>query len=159
MAEGSESGGLPGFSKGVHDYYAHYVDNADAKIGALVGVNLAVAGLLLARVPAQCAAAAITWLAIAGHAGALGVLGFGIYPRLDGGGIGTLFWEQVRRYPSAKDYVADVDALSPSAAERVYAENNYVVAGVLRRKFRAIRIALWITAGALLLAAGSVPFR
>jgi hypothetical protein len=142
-----------GFSKGVHDYYAHYADNADAKIAALFAVNLAIAGLLIGDRPDGCVSEVLVWLAVGLHAAAGGLLGYGIYPRVTGPGVDVLFWEKVRQYDTRQEYVRNVLKLSPEAVERTYAENNYFVADVLRHKFNAIRFALWFTAVALVLGA------
>lgn len=145
-----------GYGRGVHEYYAHYADNADAKIAALFAVNLAVAGLLLSGPPEGCLAEALRWLALGLHAGAGACLGNGIYPRVAGPGVDVLFWERVRRYETEHVYADEVANLSPADVERVYAKNNYFVADVLHRKFRAVRAALWLTACALALGATSV---
>lgn len=152
-----EGHGQTGFSKGVHDYYAHYADNADAKIAALFAVNLAVAGLMMSSPPDDCAVATLLfWLAVTLHAAAGFLLGLGIYPRVTGPGVDVLFWERVREQSCASKYADEVAKLSETAVERVYAENNYHVANVLHRKFQAIRAALWLTGLALGLGAVAV---
>jgi hypothetical protein len=145
-----------GFSKGVHDYYAHYADNADAKIAALFAVNLAVAGLALGAASDHSLAQALLWVAIGVHAVAGGYLGYGIYPRVGGPGVDVLFWERVRRYRSAEEYQDDVLVMTQDDVEGTYAMNNYFVADVLHRKFQSIRVALWLTATALVLDALAV---
>jgi hypothetical protein len=154
---GTESG-APEFSKGVHDHYAHYADNADAKIGALFGINLAVAGLLLGNVPDECVAATLGWVAVAGNGITGGVLLYGIYPRVSSGAP-SLHWEKVQKEPSPQAYADSVATVSPEAADRLYAENNFHVAGVLHRKFLAIRFSIWLTASALAFAVASVIAR
>jgi hypothetical protein len=144
------------FSRGVHDYYASYVNNADAKIGALVALNVAIAGLLLDDVPERCGALVLTWIAVALHAVATAVLLFGLYPRSGKPGTSPLFWNDVQRRSSGQDYADEVAALSTADIERIYAVNNYVVAGVLVRKFAAVRSALLVTAAALLSGLASV---
>lgn len=147
-----------GFSKGVHGYYAHYADNADAKIGALFAISLAVSGLLLGNVPEQCVAATLGWIAVAGNGLTGAVLLYGIYPRTSSGSA-ALHWEKVQEEPSAKAYGDSVASISPEDVERLYAENNFYVAAVLHRKFLAIRFSIWLTAAALLFAVSSVIAR
>jgi Family of unknown function (DUF5706) len=153
---------IQGLSRAVHDYYAHYADNADAKIGAIFGLNFAVAGLLIANLPDGCVPKAFAWQAVALGAVAGGILLYGIYPRTpspSGKESSPIFWEDVAAESSADEYATRVESLSADQIERAYALNNYVVAGVLHTKFWAIRIAIWFTVAALVSTLASVIAR
>jgi hypothetical protein len=150
------------FSRGVHDYYAHYADNADAKIGAIFGLNFAVAGLLIANLPDGCLPAVFSWQAVGLDAVAGGVLLYGIYPRTPspkGKESSPIFWEDVAGESSASEYAARVEGLTAGQIDRAYALNNYVVARILHTKFWAIRIAIWFTVAALASTIASVIAR
>lgn len=150
------------FSQGVNDHYRHYADNADAKIGAIFGLNFAVAGLLIANQPDGCLATVFSWQAVGLCAAAGGVLLFGIYPRTAAAGgseTSPIFWEDVAREASAQGYAERVQTLTDAEVEDAYARNNYVVAKVLHVKFLAIRIAIWLTVAALASSAASVIAR
>jgi Family of unknown function (DUF5706) len=151
-----------GFSRGVHDYYAHYANNADAKIGALFGLNFAIAGILIANLPDDCLPAVFAWQAVALDAVAGAVLLYGIYPRTPSPGgkeASPIFWEDVVGESSAEDYATRVEGLTDDQVERAYALNNYVVARVLHTKFWAIRIAIWFTVAAVASTLASVIAR
>jgi hypothetical protein len=151
-----------GFSRGVHDYYAHYADNADAKIGAIFGLNFAVAGLLVANLPDGCLPTVFAWQAVALNAVAGAALLYGIYPRTPpprGKESSPIFWETVAGESSAHDYATRVEGLTEAEIDRAYALNNYVVAGVLHTKFWAIRVAIWFTVAALASTLASVIAR
>src|SRR5947209_2722800 len=122
-----------GFAAAVHDYYAHYTDNADAKAGALLTADFAVGALLLSNLPLTCAARAAAWLAVGLlSASVLGSL-HALFPRLPGRGAGLIFWEDVHRLPSAFAYSEAVAKLSPEEIEAAWATNAFHVAGVLHR--------------------------
>lgn len=140
------------FGNAVHEYYAHYVDNADAKAGAVATANLAVAGLLLANMPAEPAANALAWAATAAATIAVAIAGAAIFPRLPSGSRGLIFWEEVRRHPSAAEYARIVSELTVAEANAAWAENSYYVARVLHRKFALIQRALLATAVAMVAA-------
>lgn len=139
-----------GLGRAVHDYYARYADNADAKIGVLFGIDLALAGLLLGADPSSCADKAATWLGVICAIASSALLFWGIYPRVAGPGSTVLFWERVWERPSAEAYADDVATMSKDAVDREFAKNSFHVAGVLHAKFLAIRIALVVTATGLL---------
>ena len=150
------------FSRGVHDYYGRYADNADAKIGALFALNFAVAGLVISHLPEACLAAIFSWQAVVLDAAAGAVLLFGIYPRTPvahGAETSPIFWGDVAREASAQAYAKRVESLSDADIERAYGTNNYVVAKVLQTKFLAIRVAIWLTAAALASVIASVIAR
>jgi hypothetical protein len=147
------------FSKGVHDYYAHFANNADAKIGALLVFDVATGGLLLATLPSGWAPLLLAWIAIAACAGAALLSLSGMYPRLSSGGTSPIFWGDVATRESATAYGSEVAALSAADVERAYAENNWYVAAVLQNKFILIRLALLLTGIALVAAGISVPIR
>lgn len=146
-----------GFSKEVHDYYAHYANNADAKIGAIFALNAALVALLLNDVPNACPAKTFTWLAVGAAVVAAGALVVAIYPRLGKSSPGVLFWEDVLALKMTKDEYADeVEKLTLSDVERAYATNNHIVATVLHEKFQMIRVGVWATSIAIVLAIASV---
>jgi hypothetical protein len=142
-----------GFSKAIHEYLRHYVNVADAKIGAFVTVNIAVVGLILGHLPTHCAAryVSFTALAILGLSSAAG--GWAIFPRLPSGGAGLIFWEDIRRFPSADRYAEAVERLQDEAqVDTAFAIENFQVSGVLHRKFVGIQIGLALSALGLVLA-------
>lgn len=147
---------VPEFSKGIHDYYGRYADNADGKIKGLFTINLAVAGLLLGSLPSDCTGRTFAWIAVGLNALAGAFLMDGIYPRVSGPGASIVFWEHVRSKPSAESYADEVSSIQQEDIERAYAENNYYVADVLHRKFWAIRVAMWITIAALVFSVARV---
>lgn len=150
-----------GFSKGVHAYYNHYADNADAKIGALFGINFALAGIVIAHLPSSCVPAILSWAAIALSSAAGVTLLAGIYPRVTSKGpsMSPIFWEDVKNHDSADAYARSISGLTGAEVEDAYATNNYFVASILRVKFAAIRIGIWLTAFAIASAVSSVIAR
>jgi hypothetical protein len=146
------SGPPPGFGKGIHDYYAHYSDNADAKTGAVLTLGLTVGTLLLSHEPPSGTARQLAWAAAASFAVVVAACLFAIFPRLTSPGRSTVFWEDVQRRRSHEEYLAELHTLTAADVERIYAENNFQVAKVLHRKFQGIRWALAFTALGLALA-------
>jgi hypothetical protein len=147
----------PGFSKGIHDYFAHFANNADAKLGALIIVDIALAALRLATLPDAWLPLTLAWISIAAFAGAAAASLSAMYPRLSSGGTSPVFWGDVARRESAAAYGAEVGAMSAEDVERVYAENNWYVAAVLQRKFLVIRRALLLTSVGLVAAGIGLP--
>lgn len=143
----------------IHEYYAHHVDNADAKAGAILSLDIALGALILANLPRDPTAHAFSWLAVACDIVALAAGLWAIFPRLPSSGSSLILWEDVRRRPSAEDYADALTNLSADAAAREWAENAFHIAGVLHRKFAAIQVALAFTAAGLITAGLSLVFR
>jgi hypothetical protein len=139
-------------SRDVHDYYARYVDNADAKTGGLLTINAAGLTLNFAYLPGPGLALAAMLLSAGASAIALGCCLEALWPRLTSHGTSLIFWEDVNKKPSAEAYADEVEALDIRAVGRAYAVNNYYVAGVLHRKFAAIQRAIVFSAVALAVA-------
>ena len=148
-----------GFAAAVHDYYAHYVDNADAKAGALLVLAVAAGGALLGRLPHPCGALAASWIAIAFWSLTVLACLHALFPRLPGRSSGLIFWEDVHRFQDSSDYVAAVERLSDEEIGRAWATNAFHVAGVLHRKFWAVRVALVAAVLGFAAAAVSLPLR
>jgi hypothetical protein len=134
------------FSQAVHEYLRNYVTVADAKIGALVTVNLAVIGLVVGHLPAECAARYVSFTALALLTLSTAAGGWGIFPRLPSEGAGVIFWEDIRRYASAASYVEAVAKLQETEQDAAFAVENFHVSGVLHRKFLAIQVGLALDA-------------
>lgn len=131
----------PGFGKGVNDYLNHYVTVADAKAGAVLAANLAVAAALVDNQPVadpffHYRAA----LAILGASSLLCVVA--VFPRLPSGGDGSIFWEDIRKRGSLAAYGSRVRSLDEEDVEREYASQNWFVSSLLHRKFRYVQWAI-----------------
>lgn len=126
----------------VHGYYAHYVDNADAKAGAVLGFAVAVGGVAISVSPDGDVAALLRWVAIAALAVAVAVAANVLYPRLYRRGGSLIFWEDVRNYGSGGSYYKLVSALTPEDLARAYADQVFQVSRVLHRKFSALQWAV-----------------
>jgi hypothetical protein len=128
---------------GVHEYYARYIDNADAKTGALLTLDAAGIAALFASFPTDATARAAVVASLGFAVLSLSACLHAIYPRLPSGGDSPIFWKDVRdRWPTAEAYADHITALDHSDADRVWAVNNYHVAGVLNRKFQDIQVAI-----------------
>ena len=86
------------FPNAVHDYYARYVDNADAKAGALLILVTAAGGALLGGLPTPCVALAASWVALVFWAVSVFACLHVLFPRLPGRSSGLVFWEDVHTY-------------------------------------------------------------
>lgn len=131
-----------GFGKGVHEYLAHYINVADAKISMLTGLALAVLGFLLSKNIGSASVNALKWLGVTGEIVAVAAGVFALYPRLTSGGKSPIFWEDVVSRRSPLTYFEDVERLDDRAVEREYALQNYYLSDILHRKYRAIRVGL-----------------
>src|SRR4051794_25886057 len=128
MPNGSEvrrSNPQTGFARSVHDYYSHYVDNADAKSGAVLALNVAIGGLALSHLPKETSAHVAAWVGICLEGVSLLAALSSLFPRLPGKGESLIFWEDVHTRPSADRYADEVLRLSDEEVERAYARNNF----------------------------------
>lgn len=69
-----------------------------------------------------------------------------IIPRTPGSRRGFIFWEAIAEYDSGRDYADQLSGLSPATLFQIKAEHSYVLAGICRRKYKWLRLALWVGA-------------
>jgi hypothetical protein len=79
-----------------------------------------------------------------------------VIPRTAGSRRGTIFWEAISEYGSAREYADDVVTLSGPTLARARAEHCFDLAVVCSKKYGVLKVAL--TAGAVGLAASLVMF-
>lgn len=152
----SNSGGPPtGFGKGVNDYLNHYVNVADAKAGAVLGADLAIAGLLLASLQDQGLPVLFIWGAVVFFGLSVAASVAVVYPRTPRAGDGLLFWEDILSRGKLCDYREELKETNDERVEMEYAAQNWNVSGVLRSKYRWTRISIVLfLAGAVSAAIG-----
>lgn len=147
-----------GFGREVHDYLGHYVSVADAKAGAVVAGGIAVVA----------ASASITsiWNCDLASLGAGVVVAsmllaaYSLFPRQPSGGGSVIFWMDIQARGDAQGYQDALSAMDEQAVQREYARQNFVVSGVVRKKFQLVQgaIGLWML-GVILLAAAAWSLR
>ena len=146
---GAAAGSPAGFSKGVNDYLNHYISLADAKAGAIAGLNVALGGLLLSNLPGGCAAKAATWAGTTLNAISIVCAAVCIWPRLPAGAQGMVFWEDIRSRKTSSEYLADLYRLDEKRVEGEYAQQNFFASEVLHRKYSLVRWCIGLTLGAI----------
>lgn len=135
----SKPGPSPGFGVGVNNYLNHYVNVADAKAAGTLTADLALGGYLMAHVPVEHWALIFHWatfifLIISGSL-ALHTL----YPRTPKVGSSLIFWEDVHSRETMDTYVDELRHVDEAEVERQYGAQNYLVSGVLSKKYVSVR--------------------
>jgi hypothetical protein len=132
----------PGFGKDVNDYLNHYVTVADAKAGAVLAADVAIAVLIFDR----NAFAGDRYFLLRASLGFLvlsaGICASVIFPRLPSGKTGLVFWEDIRNRKTLVEYARDVAVANAAAIEREYASQNWFVSHVLHKKYRLLQAAI-----------------
>ena len=129
---------LSDFCRNVNQYLHQYIVVADAKIFALVGINATLAALLLASQSTASWTAIIIRGAIIsfGISVLIGVVA--LYPQLQSGRKGLIFWEDILTRGTLAEYQADLQKLSVSQVEKEYTQENYYLSKILHQKYRYI---------------------
>jgi hypothetical protein len=143
------------FTEFVHVYIREYIRAADQKATFFfAGSTALLAFLYRSNVSGHWMKPIMDWNILdvvsfvamtALAAGALAAV-LVVIPRTPGSRRGLVFWEAIAEYSAARDYADDVATLSAATISQAKAEHSFDLAKVCRRKYRALRIALWICA-------------
>lgn len=153
------------FAESAHQYVREYIRLADQKATFLfTGATALLAFLYKNDVSARWLKPVMQWnildtvVFVAMTALALGVLLalLVVIPRTPGSRRGFLFWEAIAEYDSARQYSDELGLLSSATLFQVKTEHCFDLARVCRKKYRALRAAMW--AGAVGLAASVFVF-
>ena len=151
VGQTSKEGPPPGFGIGVNNYLNHYVNVADAKAAGILTADFTLSGYLVTHVPSGLLPLASHWVAlillIASGVMALRVL----YPRTPKIGSSLIFWEDIRSREMLETYLADLRHTEEAEVERQYGAQNYLVSGVLSKKYVSVR-------GGMKALMGAIPF-
>jgi len=147
------------FTEFVHVYVREYIRAADQKATFFfAGSTALLAFLYRNNVSVHWLKPVMQWnildvisfvAMVALAAGALAAV-LVVIPRTPGSRRGFVFWEAIAEYGGARDYADDVQTLSAATIGQIKAEHSYDLAKVCRRKYRMLRVALWICAAGLL---------
>lgn len=141
-----------GFSRDINNYLNAYVNLADSKAGAVVGLNTLLLGLVMAWGDTDQGDIRVHLLTIALFAIGAGLGAFVILPRTPRGSSGVIFWEDIRTYATVDDYQNRLRSLDDQDVEDSYAYQNYFVSHVLHQKHQYLRWAMLVTALGVLMA-------
>ncbi|WP_225037356.1 Pycsar system effector family protein [Winogradskyella sp. SM1960] len=131
-----------GFSKGVNDYYNHYITVADAKAGVLIAISFVVFDFLkdlkhcsnLENFLFYCSSILLMLTC------AFSVCA--VFPRNPKKKKGVVFWENVKEFKNDKEYYDNVTKLDLNKIEKTYSIQNYHLSKLLSRKYFFIRITI-----------------
>lgn len=128
-----------GFGKGINQYLNHYVSVADTKAAGILTVDFTLGGYLLTHIPPMGWPLVFHWtglvLLIASGVSALHTL----YPRTPKIGSSIIFWEDIRARGTVDTYLDDLCHTDEGEVERQYGVQNYLVSGVLAKKYGSVR--------------------
>ena len=152
----SHASGLSEFASNTHQYIREHISIADKKAAFVLTIA---AGLLIylyetdatslwLQYPSQWSIVDFfSFLSMWGMAITC-VLCIGVvYPRLDGSRRGHVFWNGIREFDSASDYVDSVTRLSDSNVIEEVIKHSYELAGICQTKYKILNWAL--TTGAI----------
>lgn len=69
-----------------------------------------------------------------------------VIPRTPGSRRGFIFWEAVAEYDSGRQYADELLTLSPATLFQIKTEHCFDLARVCRRKYKVLRIGIWVCA-------------
>lgn len=153
------------FADQTHQYIRDYIRQADQKAAFFFTVSTALLAFLYkAGISSRWLKPLLRWnvldmaafLAMMALAMSAIVALLVIIPRTPGSRRGYLFWEAIAEYDTSRRYADDLVTLSIPTLLQVKSEHCHELAGVCRRKYKWLRIALWI--GMLGLTASVVVF-
>jgi hypothetical protein len=136
------------------DHFHRNIVLADAKTTAIIAGAVAL-GTFVYNTPSKnstsmlLGAVVLILLGISLLFGAMAIV-----PRTPGGKSGVIFWNDVRLYRNGREYYDAIRELSTAQLERAYAEQAWLVADVVHKKYdwlRASMIAFFLAAILLLI--------
>jgi len=135
----SKSGPPPGFGVGVNNYLNHYINVADAKAAGVLTADFTLGSYLMTHVPIERLATAFHWAAFVFLiiSGIMALLT--LYPRTPKVGSSLIFWEDVHSRETMNTYVDELRHVDEAEVERQYGAQNYLVSGVLSKKYVSVR--------------------
>ncbi|WP_298473186.1 Pycsar system effector family protein [uncultured Maribacter sp.] len=131
-----------GFSKGVNDYYNHYITVADAKAGVLIGISFVVFDFL--KDLKHCnnlenilfySSSILLMLTCTFSVCA-------VFPRNPKKKKGIVYWENVKEFKDDEEYYEKITKLDLDKIEKTYSVQNYHLSKLLSRKYYFIRVAI-----------------
>lgn len=143
------------------DYVRHYIEFADAKAGVCLGLISAVLGYMASKDEVQAlvldpaltikfsivAGMLITLLLSAAFAFAV------IAPRLGPvSGDGIIFFKEVSKRNSGEDYIREIASYSSSNLTIAQLRHCFDISTICSRKYRLLRMAIWLALPGLILA-------
>lgn len=139
-----------GFSKGVNDYFNHYIDMADAKAAGVLGVSFVILGFLK-DINHSCKFQDFLFYGsgislILSSIVAIWV----VFPRLPKDEKGFIFWENVKQFENRNEFIEQVANLTDDQIEFEYAQQNHIVSKILSTK------QYWVRTSIILLILGLV---
>ena len=145
----SRSGPPTGFGVGVNNYLNHYVNVADAKAAGVLTADLALGSYLMTHVPMEHWTMAFHWAAFVFLiiSGALAL--FTILPRTPRIGSSLIFWEDIRSRSTLDLYLDELKHVDEAEVERQYGAQNYIVSGVLSKKYVSVQWGIRTLMGAI----------
>lgn len=153
------------FSEHAHKYLREVIGLADQKATFLfTGATALLAFLYKNGVSARWLKSLMAWnildmvafFAMSSLAVAAFIALLVTIPRTPGSLRGYLFWEAIAEHDSGRDYADGVARLSGASLFQITAEHCYELARVCRRKYKLLRLALYV--GAVGLAAALLVF-
>lgn len=138
----------PGFGKEVNKYLNHHVTIADAKAAGILTADLALGGYISASTHSSVCIINLQWapliLLFLSGTFALSTL----YPRTPKVGSSIIFWEDIRARTTMEAYLNDLKDVNEAEVERQYGAQNYLISGLLSKKYRFVRLGMWTLMGA-----------
>lgn len=142
-----------GFADQTHQYIREYIRLADQKAAFFFSACTALLAFLYrSDIAARWLKPVLSWnvvdaaafLAMVSLAVAAIVSLVVIIPRTPGSRRGYLFWEAIAEYDTNRQYADDLASLTIPSLLQAKNEHCHDLARVCRRKYRALRIALWV---------------
>ena len=138
------------------EYLSDHIQLADAKAGVVLGVSGGIAGYLLSKPYFRDAItgtvgpyALLSWIALIALLLAFASAFAVILPRYSKAAPGPLYFHSVASYGDVSSYLADISDNTAESLARQMISNCYHVSVVCSRKYRVLRVSMWLCATAI----------
>lgn len=131
-----------GFSKGINDYYNHYVSVADAKAAAVIAISFLLFDFIISLVRTTYFQDILFYIVSIALALTCLFSLISVFPRNPKEKKGLIYWENVKNYKDKNEYFNDIKKLSKKDIEEKYSTQNFIISKILNRKHFFIRLAI-----------------
>ncbi len=131
-----------GFGKDVNNYLNHYVSIADAKAAGVLTADFTLCGYLVTNIPSMFWPLIFHWVALVLLLFSGFMALYTLLPKTPRIGSSLIFWEDVRAHTTMDTYLRELSQADEEEVERQYGAQNYLVSGVLTRKYACVRWAM-----------------
>lgn len=138
-----------GFGKEVNKYLNHHVTIADAKAAGILTGDFALGGYLSTNTQVSDCMLNFQWtpLILLFLSGTFALCT--LYPRTPKIGSSIIFWEDIRTRTTMQTYLDELKDVDEDEVERQYGAQNYLISGLLSKKYQFIRWGMWTLMGAI----------